>query len=119
MIKQKKEWFTIIDGSHPKITDLYKRKCIKVAVYHNDYKGIPFASLSSRNVVAEFLSFYGSADDVACLMQKLSHLTRAFYIRDNRLAGFLCSGKVTNPAFADFKFQESVLGFLRKNSERA
>ena len=67
-IRQNKEWFTIIDWSDPKITDLYQRKCIRVPVYHKDYRGIPFEELPSRNVVAEFLSFYGKSDDVACLM---------------------------------------------------
>ena len=89
IVRQQKEWQTVPDENDPKTGDLYKSGCLKVQVYHEVYKGIPFGNLSSRNVVAEILSYYGNSQMVASLMQKLSHLTRAYFIREDRLGGFL------------------------------
>ena len=91
--------------------DLEKKSQKNVEIHHWDKKKIPFGTIISRYAVALILSFYGPRDDVHDLMQRTSHLTRVYFVYQNRLRGFLEGGKagIISSLKKDFAFYLSEL----------
>ena len=64
---------------------------VKVEIHYWDKKKIPFGTIVSRYAIALILGYYSSSEDVLDLMQRTSHLTRVYFINEDRLEGFLIS----------------------------
>ena len=69
----------------------FKKELIEFNVSIKDVysKVIPFGKLQARLPVAVIFSFYAYRNKVCRLMQILSHSTRAYFTKANRLRGFL------------------------------
>ena len=68
----------------------------EVAIHYHERKKNPFGKLISRNSVAIVFSFFGDKDEVHDFMQTASHLTRVYFINENRLKGFLVSAIISS-----------------------
>ena len=77
----------------------------KVEIHYSDKKRIPFGAIVSKCAIAIILSFYGPKDDVHDLMQRTSHLTRVYFMNEDRLKGFLVEGK------------EGIISSLKKDNQ--
>ena len=61
----------------------------KVEIRRSERLKIPFGKIVSKYAISIILSYYGPSDDVHDLMQRTSHLTRAYFINEDRLRCFL------------------------------
>lgn len=69
----------------------------KVAIHFQDSSKLPFGQLQSRIGIALVLSYLDFNEEIADLMQKISHLSRVYFINGNGLKGFL----IQSPTFND------------------
>ena len=63
-------------------------------IKENDLKGMPF-KLKTRYGIATVFSYYGDNEEVGELMQKISHMTRAYYVNINGFKGFIKPSLIT------------------------
>ena len=73
-----------------------KFKGMPLAIRADLKKSLPFGRdvLPSRHVVALIMTYYGDSDNVHMLMQLGNNKTRAYFVNENGLKGFIVRGVI-------------------------